>query len=441
MISLKIADIRFASQYINRPSPLMEQSYGTQKTYLHIMAADRKITPQKAVRALIAGRLLTSFGEGLAGFAVTVIAIQNLGGIDSGVAVAIAFATGALIGNIVGSLADFYAPPRIITLSAFTATATSLTLTISSLTDTLTLPIVVIISFIITTCSSALSRADTTAFVHMLTPEDLPQTFGFIAARTQVAAAIAGIFAGITLNAWQSLPFIISTTSWIILIGFTIVFGRAYIAANCRPQEVPDFGFFTLFAGFAFAIKTRPIAAVIIISATANLFLEGAGTIIEIDLIASGVSVVLVGMLGTFTSLAALVGSLFSGTISARFTPRLLFIMVFMLLSSAMLFCALSQNYWIIVTSLSCAVILIPSLGVSTAVALAQLAPDTMQARVSGASAIVSIITSAISPGLYGFSYARFSRFVTLFATACALGTLAVIARYTIPQKLHQQNP
>lgn len=106
-----------------------------------------------------------------------------------------------------------------------------------------------------------------------------------------------------------------------------------------------------------------------------------------------------------------------------------------------MLFCALSQNYWITVTSLSCAVILIPSLGVSTAVALAQLAPDTMQARVSGASAIVSIITSAISPGLYGFSYARFSRFVTLFATACALGTLAVIARYTIPQKLHQQNP
>ena len=404
------------------------------------MAADRKITPQKAVRALIAGRLLTSFGEGLAGFAVTVIAIQNLGGINSGVAVAIAFATGALIGNIVGSLADFYPPPRIITLSAFTATAISLTLTISSLTNTLTLPIVVIISFIITTCSSALSRADTTAFVHMLNPEDLPQTFGFIAARTQVDAAIAGIFAGITLNAWQSLPFIISTTSWIILIGFTIVFGRAYIAANCRPQEVPDFGFFTLFAGFSFAIKTRPIAAVIIISATANLFLEGAGAIIEIDLIASGVSIVLVGMLGTFTSLAALVGSLFSGTISARFTPRLLFIMVFMLLSSAMLFCAFSQNYWITVTSLSCAVILIPSLGVSTAVALAQLAPDTMQARVSGASAIVSIITSAISPGLYGFSYARFSRFVTLFATACALGALAVIARYTIPQKLHQQN-
>lgn len=388
---------------------------------------------RRAVHRLILGRLVVGFASGLSTLGFTVIAIQELGGVHAGVIVAAAIAIGGLLGNIVGSLADFWSPVRVMLVLAGAAAAAAALPFATVLLGVTTLPLFAASSGVLALCATGISRADTTAFVQMLPEDELPRVFGLIAVRGQIASSLAGLCAGATLIAWAPLPFLVVTLAWLLFIPVTLAFGRTYTRVVDVQITRPELGLAPLLTGFSFALSHRGIAAILLISAASNLFLGGFGAVIEIDLLAAGTSPVLVGLLETFTSLAALLGSIVSGPLSARLSVRSLFVLVNSVMGTAIIACSLTQTYAVVAASLSVAVFFIPSLGVAAAASIARMTPMSMQARVSGASSIISLSLAAVSPGLYGFAYVRMSRLVLFAGTGAVILVLAVVSRFTVP--------
>lgn len=199
--------------------------------------------------------------------------------------------------------------------------------------------------------------------------------------------------------------------------------------------DAPAFAPSEMLRGFTFIMRSRPLLAVVLVSAVANMFLAGAGAVISIDLISRGVDVRLVGLLETVVNIAALLGSVGSGVLSRRLATRRLFVLVLAVLTLSMFIMAIWGNIAVVMAALACGVFLIPALGVSAAISVAIHTPSGLQARTSGANSVISLLLASVSPAALGSIYVHTSRFVVL--TIVAAGTLvsAAISHRFIPDR------
>ncbi len=384
---------------------------------------------QRRVYLLLWSRLLTAFSAGLTALAYSYVAVRELESVESGAAVALTLGLGALVGNLVGGLADFYRPPKVLALASAAGTSGAVAAFIASNVGAGSIVPYLAAAFVTAGAGAVCSRAESAAVVHLVPQARFPRVFGMLAARAQIAGALAGATSGLLISTDVRLPFAIDLVAWLIGLGFAVALGRGWP----RGPGHADLAKPTLsgmFDGFRLALAKGPIRTLIGISALANLFLEGVGTVIELDLLAGGTSIIAIGLLGTATNLSALAGSLVSGFISSRVPPRALFGIVLGVLAGAVIVVALTDHVVIIGAALACGVFLIPALGVTVAMTVARLTARDHQARVSGANAVISMISNGISPGVFGFGYARFAKLPVLAIAATgvlAAGATAVV--------------
>jgi len=381
---------------------------------------------------LIAGRLLTAFSEGIAALALVAIAVKELGGVESGVIVATAAAVGMLTGSFAGGAADFTSPLRVLIVAAVAGTVCAGALAVVTAVGWRQLAVYTAGAFVLSLCSEACSRAETTALVHLVAPEQLPRVFGAMSARTQMAAAAAGLVSGLIIAVNLTLPFAIDALAWAVCVLLSALVLAGY-AVRAQAGERPLFRLRELARGYQFVARTPTVLAIVLIGALANLFLVGAGLVIQLDLIARGTSLVFVGFLDAATGAAALVGSIASGWLTARLSLRAMFVLVLAVLAVSVLVCGLSGNVWVMMVALSVAVFFLPSLGVSASTAVARLTPLHMQARVSGASAVISLLSTTVSPAVFGAGYARTNRVVMLAVAAVGTAVAGVASVIALP--------
>ncbi|SBN62476.1 Major Facilitator Superfamily protein [Curtobacterium sp. 9128] len=388
-----------------------------------------------ALWVVLWSRALTTFSGAVGALAYSYVAIHHLGGPSAGVAVATCTAVGVLVGNLAGGLADFVRAPLVIGGAALVGAVTSGTAFILADAGRTTLPTWCVLSLLSGLVTAAAARGENTAIVHVAPREHLPRLFGVVSIRAQAAAAAAGTVSGLVIASDPALPFLVDCASWalsgVLLIPLALRYPRS---GADRPSFSPS----ELLRGFTFIAQQRPLLTVVVVSAIANMFLAGASAVITIDLISRGTDVRLVGLLETVVNLAALLGSVASGVLSRRLTTRQLFVLVLSVLTGAMAAMAIWGTVQVVMVALAVGVFSIPALGVSAAITLASWTPAGLQARTSGASSVLSLVLTSVSPAALGSLYLHTSRLVTLSVVATGTLAAAAIARRAVPDRRTQ---
>lgn len=386
----------------------------------------------KEIWLVMAIRLVTTFATSVASLAYLYVAMNFVGGVVPSVIVVSASAIGFLLGNFLGGLSDLVNPAASLLIASLLGVTVSLFVSVAALSSFWQLAVFVAGSGLTSVFLASSARAESSAVVIATPTEDLPKVFGVLAARAQIVVAFAGLVSG-ALIVWSVMaPFILDTLAWSIagVLAITLYRRRKIL----ERQEVPEsVSFVALFRGYSFVVGNKYVLGIVLISTFANLFLEGAGAVIEIDLLRQEVNPVLVGWIGAGTGAAGLIGSVLSGKIADRFGTRFLFVAVLTTMALAFLLIAAMGSYVVTLISLCTAVFLLPSLGVSAATGIARRTPQGLQARVSGTTAVLSLISSSVSPGAFGGLYAATSRLLSLSVISGGVFVAAVLARFSLP--------
>lgn len=383
-----------------------------------------------ALWVVLWSRTITTFSGAVSALAYSYSAIHHLGGPSAGVAVATCAAVGVLAGNVFGGLADFVRAPLVIASAGVLGILTSGSAYLIADAEQYTLPLWCLLASLSGMVTAAVARGENTAIVHVAPREDLQQLFSAVSIRAQAASAAAGTVSGIIIATDPSGPFLIDCAGWGLNVLLVIPLALRYPSGGANR---PAFAAPELLRGFTFIAERRPLLVIVLVSAFANMFLAGAGAVITIDLITRGVDVRLIGLLETGVNVAALLGSIVSGVLSRRFATRLLFVTVLLSLTASMLATAMWGNTFVIMGALACGVFLIPTLGVSAAVTLASWTPNELQARVSGANSVMSLVLTSVSPAALGSIYVHTSRFVVMSLVASGTLAAAIVSGRLIP--------
>lgn len=200
------------------------------------------------------------------------------------------------------------------------------------------------------------------------------------------------------------------------------------MAMNAMQDATPSF--FTQFVeGWRWTLTRRTILAAIAQGATVNVACYGSIIGVQIMLAERGTDPALIGLVNTFTGIAAFIGSLAAGWLVEHIPTGRLIILTFAVLTVAMIPLTLTSSYAVIVACMSATSLLFPALNAGELGFIYGRTPDDMQGRVSTVFETTIGVPGALTPALVGWLLQTPGlgfRAVMILVVICAAAGLAL---------------
>ncbi|MBT1175331.1 MFS transporter [Bifidobacterium sp. LC6] len=155
--------------------------------------------------------------------------------------------------------------------------------------------------------------------------------------------------------------------------------------------------------GWRWTLTRRTVLAAIVQGAVINVACCGSIIGVQIMLASRGTDAALIGMVGTATGIAALIGSLAAGWLVDHIPTGKLIMLTFAVFTVAMIPLLFTDSYGVIVVCMVMASLLFPALNAGELGFIYGRTPDDMQGRVSTVFETAIGIPGALTPALVGW--------------------------------------
>ncbi|KFI92233.1 permease [Bifidobacterium saguini DSM 23967] len=155
--------------------------------------------------------------------------------------------------------------------------------------------------------------------------------------------------------------------------------------------------------GWQWTLTRRTVLAAIVQGAVINVACYGSIIGVQIMLASRGTDAALIGLVGTATGIAALIGSLAAGWLVDHIPTGKLIMLTFAVFTLAMIPLLFTDSYIVIVACMVAASLLFPALNAGELGFIYGQTPDDMQGRVSTVFETAIGIPGALTPALVGW--------------------------------------
>ena len=208
-------------------------------------------------------------------------------------------------------------------------------------------------------------------------------------------------------------PFLVSAVLYLIAAVAAMSLPKPNVDAPAVSDETPAHaetvqtavtGFLAQFIeGWRWTLTRRTILAAIVQGTVVNVACYGSIVGVQIMLAIRGTDAVLIGLVGTATGVAALIGSLTAGWLVDHIPTGNLIILTFAVYTAAMIPLLFIESYGAIVVCMVGASLLFPALNAGELGFIYGRTPDHMQGRVSAVFETMVGVPGAMTPALVGW--------------------------------------
>lgn len=380
------------------------------------------------------------FAVSLRTFAIPLIGLALSGStFVSGLLVTIESSIGLVLMSVGGAIADRHDRRRLMILLGLAGMILSLATTVLLATDMMgTIPFALFV--VLFAVMNGLLGPSNDAMLKSIVPmERFAKAQAIREARESCVELSGGAIGGLLYRIAGWFPFLASTALYLSAALTALALPKKTTAAaesdsssSQRPAaggQTTNPSFLTQFVeGWKWTLTRRTILAAIAQGAVINVACYGSIIGVQIMLAARGTDAALIGLVGTATGIAALLGSLAAGWLVDRIPTGKLIMLTFAVFTLAMVPLLFTDSYGVIVACMTVASLLFPALNAGELGFIYGRTPDHMQGRLSTVFETAIGIPGALTPALVGWllqvSGLGFRAVMTLVVVCAGLGLL-----------------
>lgn len=370
----------------------------------------------------------------------------------AGLLVTIESAIGLTLMSVGGALADRHDRRRLMIMLGLTGTALSAAVTVMLATGTMratTFAVAVVLFAVM----NGLLGPSNDAMLKSLVPMDrFAKAQAIREARESCVELSGGAIGGLLYRIAGWLPFLASVLLYLASVFASLALPKRE-ADGIDNAGAPSFpgvskpSFLSQFVeGWRWTLTRRTVLAAIAQGAVMNVACYGSVIGVQIMLAERGTDAALIGLVGTATGVAALIGSLAAGWLVEHVPTGRLIILTFAVFTGAMLPLVFTDSYAAAVTCMAMASVLFPALNAGELGFIFGRTPDDMQGRVSTVFETTVGVPGALAPALVGWLLQTPGfgfRAVMLLVVLCAAAGLLLVCltptrRIPLPSRWEQ---
>ncbi|MBT1161638.1 MFS transporter [Bifidobacterium sp. SO1] len=359
----------------------------------------------------------------------------------SGLLVTVESAIGLVLMSIGGAIADRHDRRRLMILLGLVGMCLSLATTVLLAADMMDTMMFALFVVLFAVMNGLLGPSNDAMLKSIVPMERFAKAQAIREARESCVELSGGAIGGLLYRIAGWFPFLAATVLYLIAALTALMLPKKTSptpepepedasSANQQGDEQPTApSFLTQFVeGWQWTLTRRTILAAIVQGAVINVACYGSIIGVQIMLAAQGTDAALIGLVGTATGVAALIGSLAAGWLVDHIPTGRLIILTFAVFTLAMIPLLFTDSYGVIVACMSVASLLFPALNAGELGFIYGRTPDHMQGRVSTVFETTIGVPGALTPALVGWLLQAPGlgfRAVMLLVVACAgLGLL-----------------
>ncbi|KFI97447.1 MFS transporter [Bifidobacterium stellenboschense] len=327
----------------------------------------------------------------------------------AGLLVTIESAIGLTLMSVGGALADRHDRRRLMILLGLTGTVLSAAVTVMLATGTMratTFAVAVVLFAVM----NGLLGPSNDAMLKSLVPMDrFAKAQAIREARESCVELSGGAIGGLLYRIAGWMPFLASALLYLTSVFASLALPKRNGDGTDKDDSPssPDVGkpsFLSQFVeGWRWTLTRRTVLAAIAQGAVMNVACYGSIIGVQIMLAERGTDAALIGLVGTATGVAALIGSLAAGWLVEHVPTGRLIILTFAVFTAAMLPLVFTDSYAAAVTCMAMASVLFPALNAGELGFIFGRTPDDMQGRVSTVFETTVGVPGALAPALVGW--------------------------------------
>ncbi|NEG89192.1 MFS transporter [Bifidobacterium aerophilum] len=377
------------------------------------------------------------FAVSLHTFAIPLIGLALSGStFVSGLLVTIESAIGLMLMSIGGAIADRHDRRRLMILLGCAGMGLSLATTVLLATDMMDTTMFALFVVLFAVMNGLLGPSNDAMLKSIVPMERFAKAQAIREARESCVELSGGAIGGLLYRIAGWFPFLASTVLYLAAALTALMLPKKTSptptpasedasSADRQGDEQPTAPSFLIqfVEGWQWTLTRRTILAAIVQGAVINVACYGSIIGVQIMLAAQGTDAALIGLVGTATGIAALIGSLAAGRLVDHIPTGRLIILTFAVFTLAMVPLLFTDSYGVIVSCMSVASLLFPALNAGELGFIYGRTPDHMQGRVSTVFETTIGVPGALTPALVGWLLQAPElgfRAVMLLVVACA---------------------
>ncbi|NMM97936.1 MFS transporter [Bifidobacterium olomucense] len=373
------------------------------------------------------------FAVSLRTFAIPLIGLALSGStFVSGLLVTIESTMRLVLMSIGGAIADRHDRRLLMILLGFVGMGLSLATTVLLAADMMTTILFALFVVLFAVMNGLLGPSNDAMLKSIVPMERFAKAQAIREARESCVELSGGAIGGLLYRIAGWFPFIASALLYLTAALTALALPkRTAVPVESRTSNQTDTdrqtdhpSFLTQFVeGWKWTLTRRTILAAIAQGMIINIACYGSIIGVQIMLAARGTDAALIGLVGTSTGIAALVGSLAAGWLVDHIPTGRLIMLTFAMFALAMTPLLFTDSYGVIVACTTAASLLFPALNAGELGFIYGRTPDRMQGRVSTVFETTIGIPGAVTPALVGWLLQASGfgfRAVMILVVACA---------------------
>ncbi|MBW3090186.1 MFS transporter [Bifidobacterium miconisargentati] len=355
------------------------------------------------------------FAVSLRTFAIPLVGLALSGStFVSGLLVTIESTIGLVLMSIGGAIADRHDRRRLMILLGLAGMVLSLATTVLLAADIMsTIPFALFV-VLFAVMNGLLGPSNDAMLKSIMPMERFAKAQAIREARESCVELSGGAIGGLLYRIAGWFPFLASTVLYLAAAFTALALPKRTKAAtengpssSNRPTsggQTTNPSFLTQFIeGWTWTLTRRTVLAAIAQGAVINVACYGSIIGVQIMLAARGTDAALIGLVGTATGIAALLGSLAAGWLVDHIPTGKLIMLTFAVFTFAMVPLLFTDSYGVIVACMTVASLLFPALNAGELGFIYGRTPDHMQGRVFTVFETAIGVPGALTPALVGW--------------------------------------
>ena len=374
---------------------------------------------------LLTGQTVSGVGVSMGMFVFPLVALQITGStIQAGLVGTAAGLAQWLLSLPAGALVDRWPRRAVMLASEGIGAVLFATLVLAASAGRLTLAHLMVVAFGVTASGLFFAPAENAALPLVVPATKLPAALGANQARQAAAGLIGGPAGGALLQVGRAFPFVVGAVTYALSF-VLLLFIRTPLPAPPRPPEPHLLR--EIKEGLVFVWSNAFLRVVLICAAIINLGANGLFLVVNLYLFQRGVPPAAIGLIDTIAGVAAITGSLLTGTVMKRVRPGMLAIAVFWVWAAVCVPIPFTDSVLVIGGLIAIGMLINPIGNAALMAYRAAITPDRLQGRSMSAIMFVAMAATPIAPLLGGWLLAHESHYVAMYLFVALLFVAATI--------------
>lgn len=358
-------------------------------------------------------------GSGIGAFAVPLIAYDLTGSVaHAGIIAAIGEVGGLVVTLPAGVVADRVDRRRLIIGCAVVGAAAWTWAAAAGVVGLLTGWQLAVVLFVAAVVTAFVNPAESGAIRRVVPTEQMHKAMAAVQGRGAVASLLGGPLGGLLYSLGRMVPVMANVVGEIfVAVATAFVRGRL----NGDREAGPEHPVRSLLDGLRFCWSVPLLRTTVGLFAVINLTVNALVIAITLQLVRTGTTPFLIGLMEFATGGAALIGSVFAGRVLDRMRVAVITVVTLAFMAVCIATMAVVQQYIAFLALLAVPMLLVPALNAGLGGYVAAITPDRLQGRLSSVTSLTWLLAAPASPVLGSQLLAHTGLGATLWALAVAL--------------------